>query len=88
MNRRTQFKKALRFIAEEKAFLKFEIKEGREYSLEDGEIEAYINEQIKLMILIFKDYDVYPRRKWVKRIKYCIHREWRFIKILIKNLKK
>ena len=85
MNKITQFKKALRFIAEEKAFLHFEIIEGEELDFSNSEQIKYINDNIESMKNIFRMYGCYPKER---KFKTFIKKEWKFIDSLIKDLKK
>tara|TARA_R100001163_G_C5036722_1_gene175742 strand:- start:990 stop:1244 length:255 start_codon:yes stop_codon:yes gene_type:complete len=78
------FKKALRFIAEEKAFLHFEILEGEELNFNNPDQIKYINENIESMKDVFRMYGCYPKES---KIKTFIKKEWEFINNLIKDLK-
>ena len=78
------FKKALRFIAEEKAFLHFESLEGEELNFNNPDQIKYINENIESMKDVFRMYGCYPKES---KIKTFIKKEWEFINNLIKDLK-
>ena len=81
---KSNFKKALRFIAEEKAFLHFEILEGEELNFNNPDQIKYINENIESMKDVFRMYGCYPKES---KIKTFIKKEWEFINNLIKDLK-
>tara|TARA_R100000773_G_C4118160_1_gene54929 strand:- start:127 stop:360 length:234 start_codon:yes stop_codon:yes gene_type:complete len=74
---KSNFKKALRFIAEEKAFLHFEMLEGEELDFSNPEQIKYINENIESMKDVFRMYGCYPKESKL----------WKFIDSLIKDLK-
>tara|TARA_R110002020_G_scaffold236346_7_gene448670 strand:- start:760 stop:1023 length:264 start_codon:yes stop_codon:yes gene_type:complete len=82
-----KFNKALRFIAEEKASLKFAIIDDEELDIKNPKHTKYINDNISEMIKVFDMYECYPQLKWSKKIKASIKKEWEFINNLIKNLK-
>lgn len=78
------FKKALRFIAEEKAFLHFEMIEGEKLDLNNKDVRKYIEDNMESMKDVFRMYGCYPKQN---RIKTFIKKEWEFINNLIKDLK-
>jgi len=81
---KSNFKKALRFIAEEKAFLHFEMIEGEKLDLNNKDVRKYIENNIQNMKDVFRMYGCYPKKN---RIKTFIKKEWKFIDTLINNLK-
>ena len=81
---KSNFKKALRFIAEEKAFLHFDILEGEKLDFNNQEHITYINDNIESMKNVFRMYGCYPQES---KFKTFIKKEWKFIDSLIKDLK-
>ena len=63
---KSNFKKALRFIAEEKAFLHFDILEGEKLDFNNLDQIKYINENIESMKNVFRMYGCYPKENKFK----------------------